>query len=309
MVSSPCSRSAARTWASISACSGCSTVVQAPTWSASVDTLEIDAFAGIALALPVQRLMLAELLEQDHRQQVRAGKAARRHMEGRRRLRDRLALPARELLAHRLDHLPLARDHLQRLGDVLAELRQLRRAAAGTALRRGDHDALARQMLGERLARRPLALERPDRLRLGRRLLRGQLVLGRSRLQVLQLQFHLLEQPRLALRAAAVELAPQLLDLQLEMRDQRFVAGQIRLSVGRLGFSARRNAPRLPRARRAPRGSSRARRQDRTEAIQERLSHGDGITFASDLQSQNRQPTDVGRQVSCGLRQSIPDSR
>ena len=146
VVSSPCSRSAASTWRSISAWSGCSAVVQAPTWSASVDRLRSMPSRPIALALPVQRLMLAELLEQDHGQQVGAGKAARRHMERRRRLGDRLAVPARELLAHRLDHLPLARDHLQRLGDVLAQLGQLRRAAAGAALRRGDHDALARQM-------------------------------------------------------------------------------------------------------------------------------------------------------------------
>src|SRR4051794_22852668 len=46
---------------------------------------------------------------------------------------DRLAVPARELLAHGLDHLPLLGNHLQRLGDVLAELRQLPRAAARTA--------------------------------------------------------------------------------------------------------------------------------------------------------------------------------
>ena len=59
-------------------------------------------------------------------------------MEGRRRLRDLLAVPARELLSHRLDDLPLARDHFQRLGDVLAQLRQLRRSAARTLLRRGD---------------------------------------------------------------------------------------------------------------------------------------------------------------------------
>ena len=172
VVSSPCSRSAARTWRSISAWSGCRAVVQAPTWSASVDTLRSMPSRRVALALPVQRLMLAELLEQDHGQQVRSGEAARRHMERRRRLRDRLAVPARELLPHRLDHLPLPRDHLQRLGDVLAQLRQLRRAAAGTAFRCGDDDALARQMIGERLARRPLALERLYRLRPGRRLSR-----------------------------------------------------------------------------------------------------------------------------------------
>jgi hypothetical protein len=56
---------------------------------------EVDALAGIALALPVERLMLAELLEQDHRQQARTGKAAGHDMERRRRLRDRLASPTR----------------------------------------------------------------------------------------------------------------------------------------------------------------------------------------------------------------------
>src|SRR5262249_25460150 len=49
----------------------------------------------------------------------RTSRTAWRHMKRRRRLRDRLALPAREFLAHRLDYLPLAWDHLQRLGDVL----------------------------------------------------------------------------------------------------------------------------------------------------------------------------------------------
>ena len=74
---------------------------------------QVDAFAGVALALPVQRLMLAELLEQDHRQQARAGEAARRDVERRRRLRDRLALPAGEALANRLDHLPSAAGRLR----------------------------------------------------------------------------------------------------------------------------------------------------------------------------------------------------
>ena len=122
MVSSPCNRSAARTWASINACSGRSAAAQAPTWSASVDKAQVDAFARVALALPVQRLMLAELLEQDHRQKARSGKAARRDMERRRRLRDRFALAAGKSFANRLDHLPLARDDLERLRHVLAEL-------------------------------------------------------------------------------------------------------------------------------------------------------------------------------------------
>ncbi len=83
---------------------------------------EINALAQIALALPVQRLMLRKLFKEDHRQEVRTGKAARRHMEPSRWLGDLLALPARELLPNGLDHLPLARDHLQRFGDILTEL-------------------------------------------------------------------------------------------------------------------------------------------------------------------------------------------
>src|SRR5208283_1489064 len=58
---------------------------------------QIDALTGVAFALPVQRLMLPELLKQDHRQKVRSGKAARRHVERRRRLRDLLAFPAGKL--------------------------------------------------------------------------------------------------------------------------------------------------------------------------------------------------------------------
>ena len=54
---------------------------------------QIDAFASVAFALAVQRLMLAEFLKQDHGQQVWSGEAARRDMERCWRLRDRLALP------------------------------------------------------------------------------------------------------------------------------------------------------------------------------------------------------------------------
>src|SRR5207244_9757058 len=57
---------------------------------------EIDALPGVSLTLPVQWLMLAELLEQDHGKQVGPREAPRRHMEGRRRLRNLLAVPARD---------------------------------------------------------------------------------------------------------------------------------------------------------------------------------------------------------------------
>ena len=53
--------------------------------------VEIDALAGIALALPVERLVLAVLGVKDHRQQARPDVAARDDMERRRRLGDLLA--------------------------------------------------------------------------------------------------------------------------------------------------------------------------------------------------------------------------
>src|SRR6185295_20195479 len=84
------------------------------------------AFPRVALGLPVQWLVLPELLKQQHGDEVRTRPAARGDVEGCRWLADLLAVPARHLLAHVLDDLPLARDHLQRLGDGLAELPQTR---------------------------------------------------------------------------------------------------------------------------------------------------------------------------------------
>ncbi len=167
---------------------------------------ERHALPGVALGLAVERLMLPVLLEQDHRQQARAGPAARDHMERRRRLADLLAVAAGEFLADVLDHLPLPRDHLQRLGDVLAQLAQPRAAAALAGGRsRLDHP-LARQMLGEGLARRALAGEGHDIRRLGRGALGGDLVLAGRTLEFLEGQLHLVEQPHRAFRALAVEL-------------------------------------------------------------------------------------------------------
>ena len=93
---------------------------------------ERHAFAGEPLGLAVERLVLAVLLEQQHGEEAGAGPSARHDVERRWRLRDLLAVPAGELLAHGLDDLPRPRDHLERLGHVLAQLRQAR-AAAGRA--------------------------------------------------------------------------------------------------------------------------------------------------------------------------------
>lgn len=70
-------------------------------------------------------------------------------------------------------------------------------------------------MLGERPAGGPLALQRFYRRCPRRGLLGGQLIFGRRRFQLFELQFNLFEQSRLALRMAAKQLAAQLLDLDL----------------------------------------------------------------------------------------------
>ena len=62
---------------------------------------QIHAFPSIAIPLAVERLMRAELLEQQHRQEAGAKEPAGRDMERRRRLGDLLAIPAGELLPQR----------------------------------------------------------------------------------------------------------------------------------------------------------------------------------------------------------------
>src|SRR3954470_18286522 len=122
--------------------------------------------------------MLPVLLEQAHLQQALAGPAARDHMERGGLLADLLAVAAGKLLSDMLDYLPLTRDHLQRLGDVLAQLAQPRAAAAQAGCwPRRDH-ALAPQMFRKGLPRRALARERYDISRLRRGALGDDLVLA-----------------------------------------------------------------------------------------------------------------------------------
>ena len=172
-------------------------------------------------------------------------------MEGRRRLRDPLAVPAGELLADGLDHLPLARDDFQRLGDVLAELRDPPGAATGARRRGLDHNPLARQMFGERFTDRPAALERARASTPGRGLLGGKLVFAGGRLELLELQLHLRKQACPPLRPLPVELTPQLQDLELERRDHRFGAGGERPGRGRLGAGVGKGFDADPRRLRA----------------------------------------------------------
>jgi hypothetical protein len=192
--------------------------------------------------LAVERLMLPELLEQDHRQQAGPGPAPRQHMEGCRRLADRLAIAAAELLADTLDHFPLPRDHFQRFGDVFAEFAQPGAATAWALRRRRFDHPLARQVRRERLTCRVFAGKARHCRRLGNGPLGGDLVLAGGALEFLEGQLHLLDELLAAFRALAIELVRQLGDLQPLMGDQ----GRI---VGGLGLGHRefRLDPRRPR--------------------------------------------------------------
>ena len=62
---------------------------------------------------------------------------------------DLLAGPAAELLPHMFGDEQLPRHHIQRLGDILADLRKFGAAAARAAGRRGMNDAPVRQVSRE----------------------------------------------------------------------------------------------------------------------------------------------------------------
>ena len=107
-------------------------------------------------------------------------------MERRRRLADLLAVAAGELLAHRLDHLPLTRHQFQRPGHVFAELAQAIAAAAFTRRRRIDHHPLAGKMIGEGIAFGARARKSANSRRPGDGFFGRKLVFGGARLPALQ---------------------------------------------------------------------------------------------------------------------------
>jgi hypothetical protein len=136
--------------------------------------------------------------------------------DGCRRLGDRLAVPAGELLAHGLPHEPAARDDVEGLRDHLADLDESTAAAAAARHGRQHDHSLARQMLRQRPTGGPLpAMRSHDRA--GRRL--GRLVLGRGLLKLGQLQLELVDEPLAPLAGLPELLAPGFGQQQLQALD------------------------------------------------------------------------------------------
>ena len=91
------------------------------------------------------------------------------------------------------------------------------------------------------------------------------------------------------------------------MGDQRFTAGKVRLGIGRFGFGSRCIGLGHD-ARVTLRQDHRMSGGKIGWQIQFAMSLGEE-SYSSATSKQNRHPTEVGRQVSCGFRQSIPDSK
>ena len=179
---------------------------------------DLDPFFGIAFGLPVQGLVLAELLKENHGQQVWPRPPAGCGMERGWRLADLLALPAGELLADGLDDFPLPGNDLQSLGDVFAHLHDARRPAAAAGGRGFDHHALTGQMFREGLAGGTAAFESGDRGLRGERVSLGT-IFPKVCLEILELHLELLDQPGMAFGAVAILFTPEFGDLQSQVPD------------------------------------------------------------------------------------------
>jgi hypothetical protein len=94
-------------------------------------------------------------------------------------------------------------------------------------------------VLGKGPPGRALAGEGGDRGGLGRSHLGGQLILRRRRLELFQLQLQLIEQTGGPLGPRTVPIPVKLLDLELEMDDQRLMIRQLSPRGGGLGAGDR----------------------------------------------------------------------
>src|SRR3954447_4006136 len=159
-----------------------------------------------------------------------SGPAACNRVRGRRRLRYALAIAAGHRLAHVLDDLPAPRLALERLRDDLSQFAQARAAALAANARCGMNDALARQMVGQRPARRFACIDRASSFggRPGGNL-RLSLDLGLRLLEVRYSKFELLDDLLAALGGLTKLRAPRLGKQELQPLDLETEAGAFAL--------------------------------------------------------------------------------
>ncbi len=153
-------------------------------------------------------------------------------------------------LAHRLDHLPLARDRLQRLGDVLSHLDDLGLSLSRSSRWGFDDQALPRQVLGKRLAGRPTAFEGGD---IGDLLPRVQPAISSSVASGLASSSScnsIRSISRAPFRTLAILLAAHFGDLELEVPDHCLEVVTTARTCARSAWR-RRHARPMPQARRA----------------------------------------------------------
>jgi len=156
-------------------------------------TIKLQAVAGINLALPIERQVIAIFRDQQMRQHGGSGAAPRRRHRRCGRLGNGITGAAGIFGPHVADHLEVARHVIQHLGHVLAQL------AHATAAGRADAGAitlglmqhlLARQMIGERLT---LWFFPHASWRLGLAGFGPGDILGRAGLQLFKLQLQLFD--------------------------------------------------------------------------------------------------------------------
>ena len=221
-------------------------------------------FAGVDGALSGERQMLAVFRGQHQGEQVRTRTATGDRVRGGRRLADRLAAAAGDLLPHVQDRLPAARHTFEGLGDVLAQLAD-GAAALGAGAGRRVEDPLARQVLRQGPAGRFADATRSRHLVGGRRRDLGHgLCFGGGRLELAQLQLELGDDLRPTLGRLAELLAPGQRLCPIRPRSgagPRTREGRAAASGARSPAGHQTSGPRPRAVRRAPPGSSRAPRR------------------------------------------------
>lgn len=114
--------------------------------------VEVHAFAGIDLRLPIKRQAVGVLRHQYMREQTWPGKSAINRPRRRWSLHDPVAGVTTQLRSHMADHLETGTNVLQHLGDIFAQFAQPAAAVGAKVIAGHVSVDFARKMLGQRAA-------------------------------------------------------------------------------------------------------------------------------------------------------------